>query len=1144
MQLKDFSLGDRYTLSHGGLFLSGIQALLRLTLEQSRHDHARGLQSAGYVSGYRGSPLAGLDSEFLANQALIDAHQVKFHAAVNEELAATAISGTQQVNLYPGAKVQGVFGMWYGKAPGLDRACDALRHGNQAGTSPTGGVLVVVGDDHHAKSSSIASYSETAFCDLDMPVLVPASVTDVIDFGLYGWALSRYSGLWVGLIALADTMDSAMTVIRPEAAPDFSMPENGFDVHIRQHDRFLPRDHRIFEEKMPALQSFVEQHPIDRIFGQASKAHTGIIASGRAYTLLRESLARLGFTQESDLDDARLRLLKIGMAWPLDTMTLSRFAHGLKRILVLEEGRPFIEHSVRSALYGQSKASIDAKFDESGVRQLPSSGELSNAMVFDAVSRFLGKAPKASETNDARSMASQGRRPLFCAGCPHNRSTRVPEGSRMLAGIGCHAMAIWLDREADHYCQMGGEGAIWLGQAPFTEENHIFANLGDGTYFHSGILAVRAAVASGVNITYNFLYNHAVAMTGGQPVDGEMTVKSVVQGLEAEGVGKIIVLSDDPKRTREQGFDGPVRHRDRLRETQLELREMTGCTVLLYDQTCATELRRKRKRGLAETPSVRTFINKEVCEGCGDCSFQSSCVAVEPVETELGTKRHIHQSNCNIDLSCVRGFCPSFVMVEGAKLRRDAQGEIDDRLLAQLIAETPLPKLKDTSDASFECNLALAGIGGGGTSTASAILGVAGHIDGLMVKTFDMTGLAQKGGAVTAQVRLTRRTYSESSPQIPEGGAHVLIGVDLITAASLAMLGLASRERTHAFINTNIENTVEFVLAGEAPGSGKRLRGALEAACAGLRRVAATKLSATLLGDSQMTNMLMLGFAWQSGEIPISRQALHRAIELNGVRVQDNIAAFEYGRVAYYDGQRLIPELEDVEVEKTFDERMAFLRSRLVAYQDKAYARRHRGLVDRVRSATSHLHASSREALMRAVADNYAKLLTYKDEFEVARLYVDADFRRSLDKEFSRFDKLKVLMAPPFLPGIDASTGRPRKRAFGPWVFPLFKVLAKMKWLRKTPPLNPFAASAERRMERELIAEYEDTIDILCAEVQAENADLALAIAALPDKVRGFGPVKQASVAEYRRQRASLLKQYLEGKDGADASAVIHRQAA
>ena len=1144
MQLKDFSLGDRYTLTHGGIFLTGIQALVRLTLEQSRHDAARGIHTAGYVSGYRGSPLAGLDSEFLASHALTDAHQVKFHAAVNEELAATAISGSQQVGLYPGAKVDGVFGMWYGKAPGLDRAGDALRHGNQAGTSPKGGVLVVVGDDHHAKSSSIASYSETAFCDLDMPVLVPASVTDVIDFGLYGWALSRYSGLWVGMIALADTMDSAMTVVRPEASADFSMQENTFDVHIRRNDRFLPKDIRLSEEKFPALREFVKQHPIDRIFGQATHAQTGIIASGRAYTLLRESLARLGFLQESDLDAAGLRLLKICMAWPLDTRVLSRFAQGLERILVLEEGRPFIEHGVKSALYGESKARISAKFDESGKRVLPEAGELSNAAVFALVSRFLGRTQPETALSEVASLASKGRRPLFCAGCPHNRSTRVPEGSRMLAGIGCHAMAIWLDRDADHYCQMGGEGAMWLGQAPFTEENHIFANIGDGTYFHSGILAVRAAVAGGVNITYNFLYNHAVAMTGGQPVDGEMTVRSIVQGLEAEGVKKIIVVSNDPQRTREEGFEGKVRHRDQLQETQLELRASPGCTVLLYDQSCATELRRKRKRGLAETPSVRTFINREVCEGCGDCSVQSSCVAVEPVETQLGTKRHIHQSNCNIDLSCVRGFCPSFVMLEGAELRKDvqkdAQGEID---LERLISETPLPAAKDTADAGFECNVALAGIGGAGISTTSAILGVAGHIDGLMVKTFDMTGLAQKGGAVTAQVRLTRRTYSESSPQIPEGGADVLIGVDLITAASLDILKLTNRQRSHAFINTNIENTVDFVLEGVSPGSGGSLKSALDATCLSLRRVAATKLTARLLGDAQMTNMLMLGFAWQSGEIPVSREALHKAIGLNGVRVEDNITAFEYGRVAYFDGQKLIPELSEVEVPKTFDAHMDFLRNRLIAYQDKAYANRHQGLVERVRSATSHLAADDRESLIRAVAENYAKLLTYKDEFEVARLYVDADFRASLDKEFSRFHKLKVLMAPPFLSGIDPSTGRPRKRAFGPWVFPLFRLLSKLKWLRKTR-LNPFAASAERRMERALIAEYEDTVDRLCADMRSERFELALEITRLPEKVRGFGPVKQASVKTYRAEREVLLKRFFAGGSHAASRAVFHREAA
>lgn len=1126
MQLSDFQLSDRYTLRHGGVFLSGIQALVRLTMEQSMHDRSRGLATAGYVTGYRGSPLAGLDSEFLANQALLAEHEVKFHAAVNEELAATALSGTQQVNLYPGAKYDGVFGMWYGKAPGLDRAVDALRHGNQAGTSPNGGVLVVVGDDHHAKSSSIACYSESAFCDLDMPVLVPASVADVINFGLYGWALSRYSGLWVGMIALTDTMDSAMTLIRPEEFVDYSMPDLGFDVHIGQHELFLDRDFRLAEQKFPAMQAFVEKHPIDRIFGDEDGAHTGIAASGRAYALLRETLARHGFMQESDLVGAGLRLLKIGMAWPLDTRMLRRFARGLDRILVLEEGRAFIEHAVRSALYGHSGAEITGKQDASGAQQLPTAGEFSNAVIFNLVSRYIGKAPSGVSSQDLATLtnaASKGRRPLFCSGCPHNRSTLVPEGSRALAGIGCHAMAVWLDRETDHYCQMGGEGAMWIGQAPFTDDPHIFANIGDGTYFHSGILAIRAAVAAEVNITYKFLYNHAVAMTGGQPVDGELSVQSIVDGLKAEGVAKIVVLSDDPHRTRKQGCKVPVRHRDHLDATQLELRETLGCTVLLYDQSCATELRRKRKRGLAEAPTVRTFINHEVCEGCGDCSVQSSCVAVEPLETELGTKRHINQSACNIDLSCVRGFCPSFVMVEGAEVRKEAQLDLD---LDDLIAQTPLPELPNTDATEFECNIGLAGVGGGGTSTASAILGVAAHMDGLMVKTLDMTGLAQKGGAVTAHVRLSRRSYTESSPQMPEASADVLIGVDLLTAASLGMLKLTHPKRTSAFLNTNIQNTAEFVLSAEAPGgAGASLTSTLKRGCRDVRRISATNLCERLLGDAQMTNMLMLGFAWQSGEVPVSREALHRAIKLNGVRTADNVAAFELGRVAYHDLKLLDPNQGEVNQASTFDDRMRSIRKRLTAYQDEGYADRHQGLVTQVKAASVHLTAEVQEALLRAVAENYAKLLAYKDEFEVARLYSGENFKCAIQAEFTGNPKLKVLMAPPFLPGTDPSTGRPKKRAFGAWVFALFSLLAKSKWLRKTR-FNPLGWSADRRLERELIVEYESMIDEICRRINRDNAGVAITIAALADKVRGFGPVKLENVRAYREDLEPLLQRF------------------
>lgn len=1143
MQLDHFKLSDRYTLSHGGLFLSGIQALVRLCLEQSRQDRARGLSTSGYVSGYRGSPLAGLDTEFRASTALLDEHQVVFHAAVNEELAATALAGTQQVGMHPGARVDGVFGMWYGKAPGLDRSCDALRHGNYAGTSPNGGVLVVVGDDHNAKSSTVASYSETAFADLDMPVLVPASVADIIDFGLYGWALSRYSGLWVGLTALADNMDSAMTLLRPQTMADFSMPKSSFDVHIRHGQEFLGGDFRLVEQKHPALRAFVDRHPIDRIYGAREEARTGIVASGRAYALLRESLDRLGFMRESDLVESRLRLLKIGMAWPLHKETAQDFAHGLERILVIEEGRPFIEHQLRSALYGSSSAEVAAKLDAQGNRQLPDAGELSNADVFDCVSRFLGRQKEAGRDPANQLLgeaASTGRTPLFCAGCPHNRSTRVPEGSRALAGIGCHAMASWLDRETDHFCQMGGEGIMWLGQAPFTEEKHIFANLGDGTYFHSGVLAIRAAVASGVNITFKILYNHAVAMTGGQHIDGELGISQLVDQLRAEGVGKIILLSNDVERTRSTGVDLPVLDRDHLQEAQVELRETSGTSVLLYDQSCATELRRQRKRGLAEAPAMRAFINQDVCEGCGDCSVQSSCVAVEPVETALGIKRHINQSACNIDLSCVRGFCPSFVMVEGGELVR---ARVAQTGLDRLLEATPLPELADTSVDHFECNIGLAGVGGGGISTASAILGVAAHIDGLMVKTLDMTGLAQKGGAVTAHVRLSRRTYTESSPQMPEGCADVIIAVDLLTAASDAMFKLTDSQRTSAFVNTDIQNTLEFVVSGRVPSSERRLSRALAAACRSVRRVPATAITEKTLGDSQMTNMLLLGFAWQSGSIPVTREAVHRAISLNGKRIQDNIAAFEYGRIAYQDIDSL--ELQPTAMQKPDDleQRMAWHRRRLIDYQDEDYAERHGLLVERVQAACSELSPALREQLTCAAADGYAKLLAYKDEFEVARLYTSQSFKRTLNGEFSGKPKLKVLMAPPFLSRKDPSTGRPKKRAFGTWIFPLFSLLARLKWLRKSR-FNPFGWSAERRLERELIAEYESTMHTLCEGLTPGKASLALRIAELADTVRGYGPVKLKSAQEYREQRTQLLKRFLSDDESLIPIEPLHKEAA
>jgi len=1131
----DFTLNERYEKESGVIFLSGIQALARLLLEQHRRDKRAGLNTGGFVSGYRGSPLGGLDQVLWQQKALLESHNVQFQPGVNEELAATAVWGSQQVGLFPGATVDGVYGFWYGKAPGLDRACDAIRHANAAGTSANGGVLLVVGDDHGCKSSTLPSQSELALKDLGIPVLNPANVQDVLDYGLFGWALSRYSGCWTGLIALADNMDSSGTVLIDDSISPYVLPERTEDVNITAGRAALEQEALLHEVKLPLALRFARANGINRVLADPADARLGIVTTGKAYLDVREALAQLSLVTEADIERAGIRLLKLGMSWPLDEQEMVRFSRGLETLLVVEEKRAFVEEELKSLLFNQAgNMEIVGKRSAEGEALLAGTGEIRVADVAKTLDRyieercpgaridrtFLDRTTALSQALvEVTGQAKTDRLPMFCAGCPHNTSTRVPEGSRASAGIGCHYMAQWMDRETSTFTQMGGEGANWTGQAPFTDEEHIFVNLGDGTYFHSGLLAIRQAVASGANMTYKILVNDAVAMTGGQPVDGELDVPQLVAQLESEGVSHIEIVSDAP-----EALDHPgarVHHRDDLDAVQRRFREIKGCSVIIYQQTCATELRRRRKRGLADDPDVRVMINDAVCEGCGDCSVQSNCVAVEPLVTELGIKRQINQTACNKDLSCVKGFCPAFVLVRGAELRKP-QGVAAE--LAELRRKAPMP-----DSALDTANVLIAGVGGTGVVTVSALLGTAAHIDGLAVSTLDMTGLAQKGGAVFGHVRIGPDADELHGTRIAAGQTDLLLACDLITGASRDALTLADGRKTLSVVNTDVVPTAEFVLHQDADHHGAERLARLESFSRETRTVDAARLCTRLLGSTATLNVFLLGFAWQQGLIPVSIDALERAIELNGTAVTDNLKAFHFGRIVAWKpealafGKTVDAEIQngrgpmDPVVSDDLESLIAARRDHLTAYQGRQLADRFENLVRRVQVAEQGLGAATDEALSRAVAESYARLLAYKDEYEVARLYADGRFAARLAKTFEPGYRQNYLLAPPLMGA--------KKRRFGAWMGSAYGMLAKLKFLRGTP-LDVFGYLAERKQERWSIEHFETVVAEILTELDRSNHGLAVRIASLPVAVRGYGHIKEANRERWLEEEGKLLDEF------------------
>ncbi|MEQ8349107.1 MAG: indolepyruvate ferredoxin oxidoreductase family protein [Sneathiellaceae bacterium] len=1169
MQLAQVKLNDKYELQEGRIYLTGVQALVRLPLMQAARDRVAGLNTGGFISGYRGSPLGTYDNALWGAKAFLAERNIHFQPGLNEDLGATSVWGSQQVNLWQGAKVDGVFGIWYGKGPGVDRSLDVLKHANAAGSSKHGGVLALAGDDHGCQSSTLPHQSEQVFQAAMIPVLNPATVQEYLDFGLLGFAMSRFTGCWIGFKAISEAVESAASIAVDPERPrivlpeDFEMPPGG--LNIRYPDPPMVLEARLHGPKMQAVAAFARANALDRVvFEPKRPARIGIVATGKAYLDLRQALADLGLPEDR-LHEIGVRIYKVGMPWPLEAQGALRFADGLQDILVVEEKRGLIEDQLMKLLYrlpADRRPAIAGKTDEAGRILLPSLGELNPAMVARAVAERLDRhdlvdaamAQRLSRIKEKEAQAAAPapktvRTPFFCSGCPHNTSTRVPEGSRAMAGIGCHGMALYMaDRNTQTITHMGGEGVNWIGQAPFAGDDHVFQNLGDGTYYHSGLLAIRAAAAAKVNITYKILFNDAVAMTGGQHHDGPLTVWDITRQVEAEGAQRIVVVTDEPDKYPAGLHWAPgveIRHRDELDAVQRELRGIPGLTVLVYDQTCAAEKRRRRKRGTFPDPAKRVFINDEVCEGCGDCSVQSNCVSVKPLETELGRKRRIDQSDCNKDFSCLKGFCPSFVTVEGADVRKGGTKPL------KLVGDTsdpfaglPLPKVPQLAEPY---GILVTGIGGTGVITVGALIAMAAHVEGKGATALDFTGLAQKNGAVMSHIRLAPQPGDLHAVRISAGGANLVLGCDAVVAASSGALATMEAGLTRAVVNTSVQPTAAFVLDTKvdlgAEETMSRIREALGKDSQGRSRadfIDATALATAIMGDSIAANLFLVGYAWQKGMIPLALESLERAIEINGVAVDANRTSLTWGRLAAHDIEAVrkaaAPRMAAPQRrEQSLEEIVADRAGRLTGYQDAAYAARYKALVEEV-AAAERQKAPGQSGLAMEAARNLYKVMAYKDEYEVARLYTDGAFQAKLARQFGGDFKMKVHMAPPLISRRDPETGLVPKRAFnGAWLMPAFRVMARMKGLRGTA-FDIFGRTAERRAERQLIADYSAVLRELAAGLTAARHPLAVQIAAVPDAIRGFGHVKAASLDAARQREAELLALFRKPDQGLQAA--------
>jgi indolepyruvate ferredoxin oxidoreductase len=1158
------SLKERYTAEAGWVYMTGTQALVRLPIQQRLRDAAAGLSTGGYVSGYRGSPLGRYDMELTAAQDVLDRHNVVFRAGVNEDLAATALWGAQYVGVFPGAKVDGVFGIWYGKGPGVDRSGDPFRHANLAGTSPLGGVLALAGDDHGAKSSTVANYSDLNFVAATIPLLYPSNAQELLDLGLHGIAMSRYSGCWTGMKVVTDVVEGGGSVyVAPDSPvivvpPEGTLPAGG--VHTRGFDAAVPQEERLHHHKIYRVLAYARANALNRIGGATGEARIGVVAAGKAWQDLQQAMVALGL-DEAGLAAIGVRTLKVGLVWPLDPTIVREFAQGLSTVLVVEEKRPLLEDQMRNALYGLAGApAIRGKFatgamfaEDRGDAIFPNAGEISPAMVAGAIVdalRALDPGCTLSLPADIAGPKSDGpspvRAPSFCSGCPHGRSTKLPDGSRALAGIGCHTMAMFLDpTKTTTVSHMGGEGAMWLGQQPFTTEKHVFANMGDGTYFHSGFLALRQAVAAHVPITYKILHNGFVSMTGGQKIDGELTIAGTIGELSAEGVKKIALVSDDPAKW--QGVALPtgvtVHHRSELDAVQRDFREYGDVSVIVYDQPCATERRRLRKRGKWNDPDKRAFINSAVCEGCGDCGKVTNCMSIEPLETELGRKRRINQSTCNKDFSCQEGFCPSFVTVEGGRVRKaGASGAAGADPLAAVAAagDAAFPALPAPAIARPERSYAIiiAGIGGTGVVTIGQTLAVAAHLEGLFSSNLDVTGLAQKYGAVLSHVKVAPEPAMLHATRVATGEADALIGCDLIVSAGDETFSKL-RAGSGGVVCTDMVPTSEFSRNPDWNPDADRLAAKL-AGVFGERGLAmeALRLSTALMGDAITANMFLLGAAWQRGLVPLTFDAIDRAIELNGVAIASNRRAFLWGRRAAHDlnavekiatgsGPASAKVVRfDPKKPATLAELMAVRIGYLTDYQDAAYANRYAAMVERVKQAEAALGRG--DALARAVAKYLFKLMAHKDEWEVARLYARPEFRKELEAAFEGDFKLKFHVAGGPFGRRDPVSGKLVKREVGPWLMTAFRLMAPLRGLRGGA-LDVFRNSSERLLARDLLATYEADLERVLAGLSAANHAVAVKLASLPEKVRGYGHVREQHAEAMKLEREALLAQWPQG---------------
>jgi len=1135
--LAAISLDDRFDLAKPRVLLNGAQAIGRLLLSQKERDRRAGLNTAGFVSGYRGSPLGGLDQQFARLAKQFAAGDIRFEPGLNEELAATAIWGSQQAEMRGEGRFDGVFGLWYGKGPGVDRSGDAFRHANLAGTSRRGGVIALMGDDPTAESSTTAHQSEFAFVDAMMPVLSPAGVQEVLDYGALGWALSRYAGVWVGLKCLKDTIESTAVVdasldrIAPIEPADFALPAGG--LNIRRQDAILAQEARLHEDKRPAILAWLAANRIDRIIASGGRRpRIGVVTSGKSYLDVRQALDRLGI-DEARCEALGLRLYKLGCVWPLEPKGLKSFAAGLAMIIVVEEKRSLIEAQLREELYGGLDTPIVVgKRDEAGGWLFPAKGALDPGDIAVAIGerllRYRDDAGLAAALAEVR--RSQGeiagvleaatRSPYFCSGCPHNRSTIIPEGSRAYAGIGCHFMALYMDRATEGFTQMGGEGANWVGESFFSTRRHVFQNLGDGTYNHSGALALRWAIDAKVNITYKILFNDAVAMTGGQRHEGGLNVPQIAAQVTADGAKRVVVVADDigkyPPGTRWPA-GVTLRPRDELIAVETELSAIEGATVLIYDQTCAAEKRRRRKRGEYPDPDKRVFINERVCEGCGDCGVKSNCVSVQPLETEFGRKRQIDQSSCNKDYSCVDGFCPSFVTIEGARPKAPA---------AKAVAAPPCaePARREIGDRPYA--ILVTGVGGTGVVTIGAILAMAAHLEGKGCAAIDMAGLAQKGGAVFSHVKLARSPEHLHAIRVGAGEADLVLGGDLVVTGARSALTAMRGAATGVVVNSAQLYPGDFTRKPDFSLPAERVKQSIQARCEGAAHfIDASAAASALFGAAIGANMLLLGAAYQAGYVPLSAAALRRAIALNGEAIAMNLAAFDWGRAVFADRSCLTPFLAPAATESPEDESLGVIIARraefLIAYQNAGYAARYRASVEAIARAEQE-RAPGSDALARTAAHNLFKLMAAKDEYEVARLYTDGAFAERLRGAFDGDLKLTFHLAPPLLARRDPVTDEAKKMSFGPWILKAFRVLAGLRRLRGTP-FDLFGYSAERRAERALLEDYEALCREIATGLTPDNRDCALALAALPETIRGYGHVKARAMAKADDERRRLL---------------------